>query len=506
MSKFHSTVSRRDFMKALGLGAAGLGAASAATPVFHDLDEVIASPSSIKPKHPWWVKERPYLDPTTEIDWDIMERFDAAIGDNTPSHLTQEHFLEVMQMGKDTRKRDMLESPPGRGLRDYALGKSLGHGWVRSIQTAKEYFLGSSDVMGPDKLGGGIEGGCPRWEGTPEENARMMRKVVQCEGGIEVSFGELIEGKTKKLINLSTKDQGPKMRIVFEDVDRAYVEEPTKRVGKMVIPNKYTSVMVITIRQPLEPLLYSPSYLQTTGSHKAYQQIYTVQWRIKKFLNNIGYEGIGGGTYGITCGRPGWGTIYGLGELGRHHELITPEFGPIIRTTMILITDLPLPVCNPIEFGASRFCDTCHKCVDVCPVGAIYNGERDYIRTPVDATGGPIPPDNLKPELFNNSPGYKRWPLNHYACGTLWVTNAGSCSNCQASCVFSKPNKASIHELIKPVVGGTSLLNGFFYNMDEAFGYGLVGEHKAPGDWEAWATRDMPDFWAQPFTPEDMNY
>ncbi|GAI88797.1 unnamed protein product, partial [marine sediment metagenome] len=41
MSKYHSTVSRRDFMKALGLGAAGLGAAGAAAPVFHDLDEVI---------------------------------------------------------------------------------------------------------------------------------------------------------------------------------------------------------------------------------------------------------------------------------------------------------------------------------------------------------------------------------------------------------------------------------------------------------------------------------
>ncbi|PKH45665.1 reductive dehalogenase, partial [Dehalococcoides mccartyi] len=40
MSKFHSTLSRRDFVKALGLSGAGLGLASAAAPAFHDLDEL----------------------------------------------------------------------------------------------------------------------------------------------------------------------------------------------------------------------------------------------------------------------------------------------------------------------------------------------------------------------------------------------------------------------------------------------------------------------------------
>jgi histidinol-phosphate/aromatic aminotransferase/cobyric acid decarboxylase-like protein len=45
MGKFHSTVSRRTFMKGLGLAGAGIGAAAAAAPVFHDLDEV-SSPTT----------------------------------------------------------------------------------------------------------------------------------------------------------------------------------------------------------------------------------------------------------------------------------------------------------------------------------------------------------------------------------------------------------------------------------------------------------------------------
>ena len=65
MTKHHSTISRRDFLKILGLGGVGLGAAAVAAPVFHDLDEVIASPQA-EFKRPWYVKE---VDkPTMEVD------------------------------------------------------------------------------------------------------------------------------------------------------------------------------------------------------------------------------------------------------------------------------------------------------------------------------------------------------------------------------------------------------------------------------------------------------
>ena len=55
MSKFHHTLSRRDFMKAMGLAGAGLGTAAAVSPVFHDMDEVLSVPNSDW-KNPWYVK------------------------------------------------------------------------------------------------------------------------------------------------------------------------------------------------------------------------------------------------------------------------------------------------------------------------------------------------------------------------------------------------------------------------------------------------------------------
>ena len=75
MSKFHTTISRRDFMKALGLTGAGLGAAAATAPVIHDLDELAAAGES-QHRYPWWVKERDYFDTTVPIDWDLKWRVD----------------------------------------------------------------------------------------------------------------------------------------------------------------------------------------------------------------------------------------------------------------------------------------------------------------------------------------------------------------------------------------------------------------------------------------------
>jgi len=489
MSKFHSTVSRRDFMKALGLGAAGLGAAGAASPVFHDLDELAASPNGAKPRHPWWVKERDHMDPTTEIDWSMMQRFEAhhllsAFTHTYPTlHITPEHAHQLYTMGAEHENEGVLQKLPGRDIRAKAI---VDIGWLQpfaNLAGVEGVFLGP-DYWTPEQKG------WPKWEGTLEENAATIRAVGMEFGAAKVSFGVIEEGTTKKLINATTTDFGPDMRVEFEDVDKPYVDitggSSRRPAGKMVVPNNMKYAIILLIRQRLDFNRTAPSAIAASDSSKAYDQIVIMNYRMKAFLKGIGYHGVGGTTFGLTCARPGWATLFGLGELGRIHEFITPEYGPLVRTAVVIPTDLPLPPQNPIDFGANRFCHTCHKCADVCPAQAIYNEpDPDFIITPEDSTGGAIPADHLQPALFNNSPGYKRWPLNHYACDSFWCANSNDCSMCQGSCVFSKHPKASIHEFVKPIIANTSLLDGFFYNMDELFGYGLAPEEKWDDFWTA---------------------
>ena len=494
MSKFHSTVSRRDFMKAVGLGAAGLGAAGAAAPVFHDMDEVIASPQGSAENHPWWVKERPYLDSTTEIDWSRMERYEGGYYDHSGPHLEPEELAKRNKAGSDLQMKRITEG--GEPLKDLRALAVKATGWLRPYS----FITGTESAIGQQKFieyGPGAHyikppqmRGVPIWQGTPEENSRMMRTICRHMGGTSVGFGELIEGKTKKLVHKSTADWGPDFRIEFEDVDKPDVENPSPgwkaglKPGRLVFPNKDKYVIVVTIRHSLEATRMSPSWISDGIVGKAYDQIDITQYRIKAFLNMIGYYGIGGTVYGITM-RPAWGVLTGLGELGRHHELNTPQWGPMLRTTMAIFTDLPVKPTNPIDAGMNRFCKICTKCADVCPGLAIPTFEEpDYVITDPNDTAGN--PDHLKPEIFNNSNGYKRWPLNHFACGQYWKQTDSYCGICIAECVFNKYKVQSIHELVKPIIANTSLLNGFFFNMDKAYGYGLTPEDQ----WEEWWNKD----------------
>ena len=93
--KYHSTVSRRDFMKMLGVGAGavGLGAAGYASG-FKDIDEMISSPLAER-KLPFWVKE--VDEPTVKIDWDNMEIFPSPYATlfNPASWENQQDYFDI---------------------------------------------------------------------------------------------------------------------------------------------------------------------------------------------------------------------------------------------------------------------------------------------------------------------------------------------------------------------------------------------------------------------------
>ncbi len=60
----------------------------------------------------------------------------------------------------------------------------------------------------------------------------------------------------------------------------------------------------------------------------------------------------------------------GFGELGRHGSMISREFGPRIRLSMVT-TDAPIPEPSQGSVGVAEFCSWCTKCLAACPVDAI---------------------------------------------------------------------------------------------------------------------------------------
>ncbi len=94
------------------------------------------------------------------------------------------------------------------------------------------------------------------------------------------------------------------------------------------------------------------------------------------------------------------GEAAGLGAIGRHSLLVTPEFGPRVRLACAL-TEAEL---TPSARRADDLCNECNNCVAACPSGALSEPE-----------------------------GTEPYSMNKYAC-SAYRAGAGGCSECMRVC------------------------------------------------------------------------
>ncbi len=459
--KYHSAISRRDFLKALGLGGSGMAAAALVPPVMHDLDEMISLPEADF-KRPRYVKG---VDkPTVEIDWKIMKRFDyheVMWANGLRKAWGPVNYNNIVALGRERGSRFMREERPGYTLRDQALHSS--------VNWAPVSFLGPQASQTPEQLG------VPRWEGKPEENARMIRAFLKVHGAAQVGFVELESNTTEKLIySYDTPHFYPAFsqgkQLVF--MDR---EDPEETDWLRVIPKKARWVIVYTIRMSDVMMRYTPGHIGLTPTLVAYQLKNVIQGQLQEFLRTLGYMGLGEATnYNALGSAVGFGVLAGLGEQSRVMHLMTPEYG-LHQRVFKVITDLPLDPGKPIDFGAIQFCRTCKKCADFCPVQAIpHDTDPSW-----DVRGD-----------YQNA-GVRIWRRNEPVCNTYMVTSGLSehCSVCFGVCPLSKgSNETSYNDFMKSIISKTPILNRLFRNMDDFFGYGIKGDPEK--FWEM----DLPPF------------
>ncbi len=90
----------------------------------------------------------------------------------------------------------------------------------------------------------------------------------------------------------------------------------------------------------------------------------------------------------------------GLGNIGRHSLLVTPQFGPRVRLTCVL-TEAEL---EPTPRLREKLCDGCNECIAACPSNAlgVPDGDEEY-------------------------------SINKFAC-SVFRGAAGPCSECMRVC------------------------------------------------------------------------
>lgn len=484
MKQFHSTVSRRDFMKGLGLTGAGLGAAAAAAPVFKDLDDAVAGPTADF-KRAWYVKE---VDkPTTEVDWSVLNRFDGRevmwVLRSWAKYVGVDKVNEILAASGQQSKDGVKNNEPSMTLRDCALATAAGvYNWPQDLSSRGATCVDGG--WGGGKTWVGFEGynkdpeaywGVPKWTASPDENLRMMRSVFRFFGAAEIGVMELGE-KEKKLIfthnagtasmsRLTLKQWPPPewmaRPIVFEDVDRGYHTD-----SKLVIPNKPLWVVSIVVPMSKEMFRHGTGKLKSAANVQRYSLHSAIQTKVQAFLEGIGYQGLGYPTraYGAMPAQAP-ATLSGMCEMARNNNAcINPEYGSVVGY-FTMITDLPMTPTKPIDAGNWRFCHTCNKCAESCPAQAI-----SYDKEPSWEIPSPSSAPNMAPDY--SGPGKKMFWTDIPNCKNFSM-NAPGCATCMGNCVFNVDDHATVHEYVKATLSTTSLFNGFLWNADKIFGYGL---------------------------------
>ena len=454
-SNQHQQPSRRDFLKNLGMAGITFGVAGTAA--------VTAAGSALGSamsggvyRRPWWVRQ--VDEPTTAINWDTLQRVNAAEntlagGEGLGRFASPEENMRLAALYDENERSRLARNEPGYTLKDLALANAFRN----TRDSMPRSFLGVQSAPRPQDMG------VPRWEGEPEENTRILKIAMQQMGAAAIGVVEL-NGQTRKLI-YSIDNDGKE--IVFDNVPEAY-EDADKRV----IPYTARWAVVYAVQMSETAIKRAPTKIAQMTTSETYQRGLLIQNNVQEFLRGLGYQGLGEASLNGLGIAPAFAVLGGLGELSRLNRVITPEFGPMVRLFK-LVTDLPLVADKPIDAGIARFCRACKKCAEACPPSAL-SFETEPGWQPVGEWG---------------NPGHQAWFEDSARCRRYWLEELGTnCGICFSVCPFSKRNSSFMHDLVRMQIATFPELDELTRNMDDAFGYGV---QKSP---ESWWELDLPEY------------
>ncbi len=446
-------LSRRDFFKYSGAtaGLAGMAAVAKSSPAYagEKADSALVN-CAVKEvdKPPYFMKPFEGAEKLKRVSQEIEPFYDPK--------MTKEKELEgnlgIMALDMSVAEKAKANAP-GHSRLDQAL---LQAGWTSYYSN-----LFNWESMGPAKTFQGFD----KWEGSPEDNNNYIKKAAHVFGAGTTGVAEAKEqwyyGEAGMEIDFNIRP------LVFSG------KHKKPEIGKdaIYIPKSMNRVIVMLL--PLEGAMmeYSPSGLTSAEVSNGYSRMTETASKMSEFIRCLGYNAIP--TVDQLSLIIPQAIDAGLGELGRHGQLINPELGSCFRITTVL-TDMPISVDKPIKFGVAEFCRTCMKCAESCPSKSIsFDKEPSYdIKCP------------------SNNPGMKKWYVNGWSCFKFWIENGSDCANCIAACPYNKP-QTWIHDVVKGVSAKTSAFNSTFRVLDDALGYGKTDDNTTK--W--WNSEGRPEKW-----------
>lgn len=241
------------------------------------------------------------------------------------------------------------------------------------------------------------------------------------------------------------------------------------------LPEHWQNVIVIGVPMEWDVILGSPHF---STSQDAYNRVSLAALRVEGLLKYLGYAARANTpntNYDLLV--PPHAIEAGLGEVGRTGYCITPELGGNCRMAAV-VTNMPLALDKPIDYGVAEFCNKCKLCAESCPSGAISMADS---------------PDGLEIR------GYEHWYINNGACYNYWRETMGpmGCRLCVATCPYSRKDNW-LHDMARTLdprdpTGVTS--SGLLWLQKNFFDYPEAIEYRRPAEGGHFASyRPEPDY------------
>jgi len=212
-----------------------------------------------------------------------------------------------------------------------------------------------------------------------------------------------------------------------------------------IISKEHPYGIVFLTEMDFEMVMTAPHSPVVMESSNQYLRSAAIATQVAVMIRKLGYRAKThiDANYDLIC--PLVARDSGLGEIGRNGMLISDEYGPRVRISVIT-TDLPVKI-NPVRSDSSvlQFCAICKKCALNCPAQSIPSG-------PMENIGGTM-----------------KWQLNQESCYTYWNHTGTDCGRCLSSCPYSHPN-TWFHNIVRRGIRNniiflylSKMLDNYFY-------------------------------------------
>ncbi len=398
-------------------------------------------------RYPWWVKSVDTI--TTETDDATLERKTTdqiQIGLFTPT----EQDRKNAENGMAKLVGRIKDNVPGNSLKDFALHYASMTYFAGGVSMFKHNLITemfnihksvSKLIHPPDELG------VPRWQGSEEEASDMLEAAAIHLGACQVGFTAL----------------DPRLLEANVEIDPNVETLTPTEEGKILAPESLKYVVVLGGQVPITAQRHAPGQIGDAADRSGYENRQMAWERVVNFIKGLGYKAEM--MVGMMAPTIPFALMAGLGEMGRTNRLISPIYGGAIRLETI-VTDLPLALDKPIDFGLQEFCKHCKKCAKACPANAIsFDDEPGW---------EPPGPYSIK--------GKKVWYDRCDRCFQWSTANGYFCGACMGACTWTKDNKTYLHDLAKMTAAKFPQHGKILALMDDLFGYGLLPKEKQ-GNW-----------------------